>query len=245
MKTNKKILIAATICTLAGAVITAAATSALYDASQKSVNTVTKTISPDILKINISTDAGKIKVTASDTDEITLTYSEDGTTRYTVTEENYTLSVSPEKTKKSKAEWYDYYFSLDFHSNDVILNVPQDFSAKTELNADFGNIDVNELSGSLTAECDYSDIKINGGDFSKINLKSDCGNIKLTDVSGLDFDMECDLGDIRGTIAGKHSDYDIWAVSEVGKCNIAPSADGPLRLSVQTNLGDIDIHFTQ
>ena len=245
MKINKKILIAAVACIIAGAAITAAATAALYSESLKSVNTVTKTISPDILNIKLTTDAGKIKIAASDTDEITLTYSEDDTTRYTVTEDNHTLSVMPEKISKPKAEWYDYYFSINFHSNDIVLNVPPDFSAKTELSTDFGNIDVSGLNGSLSAECDYGEIKITGGDFSKLDLKSDCGNIKFTGISGINMNMECSLGDISGTISGDASDYSIWAASDAGKCNLTPSADGPMQLSAQTNLGNIDIHFEQ
>ena len=251
MKMNKKILIAAAVSSIIGAVITAAAMAILYDSSRDEMQTVTKTISTDLLKINISTNAGSIKIIPSDTDEITLTYSEDNTTHYNVTEDDYTLTVSPERIKQPKAAWYDYYFSFDFHSNDVVLSVPKGFSAKTELNSDFGNININGLKGSLKADCDYGNIIIADSDFSKIDINADCGNIKFTNLSGIDLNMECDLGDISGTIAGKWSDYSIDASSELGKRKITSfadtprMADAPLRLYAHTNLGDIDIHFTE
>lgn len=243
MKLNKKILIAAVVCTIVGGIITAASTAVMYDASMENVRTVTKTAETDISKISLSADAGNIKVISSDTDEVTLTYSEDDTTRYTVVEENGMLSVSPEKISRSKAEWYDYYFSIDFHSNDITLSIPSDFFAETEIRTDLGNVDISGLNGVLTAESDYGNIKITGGEFSKLELNVDCGNIEFKDISGDDIYMESDLGDIRGTIAGKYSDYSIWAEAEVGHCNLLRSADGPKHLAAHANVGDINIHF--
>ena len=77
-------------------------------------------------------------------------------------------------------------------------------------------------------------------------LETDCGNIQLSGIAPGSLDLQCDVGDISGSLAGGQSDYDIHASVDVGSCNLPTTqqTDG-IPLAVRVDVGSIDLTFEE
>lgn len=155
--------------------------------------------------------------------------------------------------------------TLEEHSGRTSANnivVTGDFSAKTSSGSSeysntsvAGTFSVNGSSGSI--QCS----QLEGND---ISVENSSGSIKLEDVFAKDSvyaknssgSISCDnldagktitlkngSGSIKGTIAGKESDYSILSNSKSGSSNLEDSRNGEKELNVSTGSGSIKIEF--
>lgn len=77
-------------------------------------------------------------------------------------------------------------------------------------------------------------------------LETNCGSILLSGIAPSSLELQCDVGDISGSLAGHQSDYDIQASVDVGSCSL-PSmqqTDG-IPLTVRVDVGSIDLTFEE
>ena len=79
-----------------------------------------------------------------------------------------------------------------------------------------------------------------------LSLETNCGNIRLSGIAPGSLELQCDVGDISGSLAGRKSDYDIHTSVDVGSCNLPATqqTDG-IPLTVRVDVGSIDLTFKE
>ena len=77
-------------------------------------------------------------------------------------------------------------------------------------------------------------------------LDANYGNIQLSGIAPRSLELQCDVGDISGFLAGGQADYDIHASVDVGSCNLPATqqTDG-IPLTVRVDVGSIDLTFEE
>ncbi len=260
MKTNRILIITAGLFILAGAVIAGIALMLTARSSEQNARMKTYEVTEKISNVNIDVNMSDIKIMpVMGTDKITLTYFTDDTNKYDISEDNGTLSVKYVKFNKEKAKWYDYYFSFDFsRDHDVILQVPQNFRADLLLHADYGDIEVTDMSGdSMNIHTSYGDLDITGCKFKAMECATDYGDIDIERSQSDTFNCSTDFGSIDVTdTAGKincgtdYGDIEFERISGASivmdtSCgDIEGTIDGreaDYTINAQTNLGDKNV----
>ena len=79
-----------------------------------------------------------------------------------------------------------------------------------------------------------------------LSLDTNCGNIRLSGIVPRSLELQCDVGDISGFLAGGQADYDIHTSVDVGSCNLPATqqTDG-IPLTVRVDVGSIDLTFEE
>ena len=77
-------------------------------------------------------------------------------------------------------------------------------------------------------------------------LDANYGNIQLSGIAPRSLELQCDVGDISGFLAGGQADYDIHTSVDVGSCNLPATqqTDG-IPLTVRVDVGSIDLTFKE
>ena len=77
-------------------------------------------------------------------------------------------------------------------------------------------------------------------------LDANYGNIQLSGIAPRSLELQCDVGDISGSLAGGQADYDIHTSVDVGSCNLPATqqTDG-IPLTVRVDVGSIDLTFEE
>lgn len=260
MKTNRILIITAGLFILAGAVIAGIALMLTARSSEQNARMETYEVTKKISNVNIDVDMSDIKIMpVMGTDKITLTYFTDDTNKYDISEDNGTLSVKYMRFNKEKAKWYDYYFSFDFgRDHDVILQVPQNFRADLLLHADYGDIEVTDMSGdSMNIHTSYGDLDITGCKFKAMECATDYGDIDIERSQSDTFNCSTDFGSIDVTdMVGKincgtdYGDIEFERISgssivmDTSCGDIEGTIDGreaDYTINAQTNLGDKNV----
>lgn len=252
MRINKKLLIISGIMVLTGGIISVSA-AFLLKANDTGGEEQIKELSEKTSKISISADASDIKIIPSDTDKITLTYFTDEKTQYKIYEENGEFSMKPEPSGNLNIKWYDYIADFDVgYDKDITLKIPRDFKSDIALNLNYGDIeienisgnfvlntkcgdiDVKDVRGNLTAQTNYGDFEVENSEFTKLECVTDCGDIETdkckTDTTECRSDYgECKIEYTSGNIStyNKCGDIDIKSIS--GK-----------NITLKTDYGDIE-----
>lgn len=150
--------------------------------------------------------------------------------------ENYILSIKVPKDMVTDIEaendageieiadgrFKNIYCSVDYGGL-KIHNVTAD---SINIESDCGDVELNEVTADVKAECDMGEIRFEGLKGKNITLDNDCG-------------------DIKGTILGKEEDYSIKAEIAAGNKNIENRTGGQNRLDVNVDMGDINIKFVE
>ena len=77
-------------------------------------------------------------------------------------------------------------------------------------------------------------------------LDANYGNIQLSGIAPRSLELQCDVGDISGFLAGGQADYDIHTSVDVGSSNLPATqqTDG-VPLTVRVDVGSIDLTFEE
>ena len=77
-------------------------------------------------------------------------------------------------------------------------------------------------------------------------LDANYGNIQISGIAPRSLELQCDVGDISGFLAGGQADYDIHTSVDVGSCNLPATqqTDG-IPLTVRVDVGSIDLTFEE
>ena len=77
-------------------------------------------------------------------------------------------------------------------------------------------------------------------------LDANYGNIQLSGIAPRSLELQCDVGDISGFLAGGQADYDIHTSVDVGSSNLPAiqQTDG-IPLTVRVDVGSIDLTFEE
>lgn len=77
-------------------------------------------------------------------------------------------------------------------------------------------------------------------------LDANYGNIQLSGIAPRSLELQCDVGDISGFLAGGQADYDIHTSVDVGSSNLPAiqQTDG-IPLTVRVDVGSVDLTFEE
>lgn len=77
-------------------------------------------------------------------------------------------------------------------------------------------------------------------------LDANYGSIQLSGIAPRSLELQCDVGDISGFLAGGQADYDIHTSVDVGSCNLpATQQTYGIPLTVRVDVGSIDLTFKE
>lgn len=102
------------------------------------------------------------------------------------------------------------------------------------LNVKAKDMVVKETTGNATLKVDCNDLCV----------KSTTGKIDFTVKNAEKINIECSTGDVKGTIYGDITEFDISRETTTGDCNLPVQTLGKGKsLSVKTTTGDVDVKF--
>nr|UWI50826.1 DUF4097 domain-containing protein [Clostridioides difficile] len=215
MRKIVKILLILCICSLA------------YGCSKKSENIKVKEFSIPSAKINTIEIVLKnipVNFVISETDTISLSYSQNEKNYFDINEEDGTLSIR----SKTEKEFLDYIGFSDNSAQSLTIEIPaviqSDFNLKTS-NSDIVLPEI-DMKGNVNIDLNNGDIL-----FDKIMFEKDTR-------------LFAKNGNIKGKINSKYEEFKIVSEAHKGESNLPDSKkNGNKLLNVSTNNGDVEIEF--
>ena len=77
----------------------------------------------------------------------------------------------------------------------------------------------------------------------KVNISASSGSIHFEALKSNNISAEASSGSIKGTIAGKQSEYSVISKTSSGSCNLENTREGNKILDVKTTSGSINVSF--
>ncbi|MGO0985297.1 DUF4097 family beta strand repeat-containing protein [Clostridioides difficile] len=215
MRKIVKILLILCICSLA------------YGCSKQSENIKVKEFSIPSAEINTIEIVLKdipVNFVISETDTISLSYSQSEKNYFDINEKNGTLSIR----SKTEKEFLDYIGFSDNSAQSLTIEIPaviqSDFNLKTS-NSDIVLPEI-DMKGNVNIDLNNGDIL-----FDKIMFEKDTI-------------LFAKNGNIKGKINNKYEEFKIVSEAHKGESNLPDSKkNGNKLLNVSTNNGDVEIEF--
>lgn len=232
---NKKaILVSASAVIIGAAILTV--TSAHIAKGTRGAQTVnTETIEEKITELNINVSRGDVTVRAADTDTIKIKYVTDKFIGYEITSSNGRLNISNNILAEQPTAWYDRFFTIDFGRDDyVIIDVPRNFTASTNIEANFGNVSISGIAGDLNINSDYGNTEVNACKLKILDCDLDYGDIEIENCTAENIYAELDYGDCEL----KNTSGNVTVNSSCGDIETRNITGG--RIELRTDLGDIE-----
>lgn len=160
----------------------------------------------------------------SSTGDINFEESTDGRIRivaYGQNDNNLKVTLNENKLKVDYSEYKNVSIGFNFNSyiNDIIVYIPKDYSKEINIDADYGDIEMIDLENAT------------------INIKEDCGSLKLGKVKNIS--IENDYGDVEiGEILNKFTIEAECGDVKIDKVQIAENS------YIKSNYGDVKIKET-
>ncbi|MCI8641420.1 MAG: DUF4097 domain-containing protein [Clostridia bacterium] len=149
------------------------------------------------------------------------------------------------------------FFGINSYMNEIIVYVPQNYSKEIKIDLDYGNVEILDLEQAtidikedcgnvnlgkiknVTIKNDYGDIEIEEV-LNKLNIKSNCGNIKIDNVKLLeDSIIKSDLGDV---IIDGTNDIFIDADVDLGDTKVNNNnRQAEITLEIKVDCGNIKV----
>lgn len=218
----------------------------------------------NMLNLEISDLHTDIEFEKSPDQQIHITYGENNREKYIIEERNDTLSI----IKKENRQWYDYIFNINIGSQDLIIELPENYQQQVNLVTTHGDISFDDVSlGDLELSTTHGEVSFNDVLLGELELSTSHGEV---DMSGLvvnkslnivtthesiyfkdlsvsqDIEMSTTHSDITGSLLGNINDYTISSSTSHGNNNLPERSDsGTKRLDISTTHGDIDVEFEQ
>lgn len=245
----KKLLIAAGIMILSGALISGAAY--IAGAGRNHEKPVYKT--EEISVKNIKLVADNTDITVINGNSFSVTYPFCDKTNFSGQYENDTY-IAEYSAENNTILGLDLHLSLELdatHQNVITVSIPNDFDGNIEVSTNTGDITVTDIDAkTLKSQTDYGDIYIaetnadvetntDTGDtelhslHGNISAVSDTGDTSAENVNGDTIRIESRIGDIYLLADGAENDYSINGVG-----------DGQKTIYTDTDMGDTEITFT-
>ena len=245
----KKLLIAAGILILSGAVISGAAY--IAGAGRNREEPVYKT--EEITAENIRLVTDNTDETVVEGDSFSVTYPTYEETNFTGQYENDTY-VAEYSAENNTILGLDLHLSLELdatHQNVITVSIPNGFDGNIEVSTNAGDITVTDIDAKiLKAQTDYGDIYIaetnadvetntDIGDtklhslHGNISAVSDTGDTSAKNVNGDAIRIESRIGNIYLLVDGAENDYSVNGIE-----------NGQKTIYTKTDMGDTKIAFT-
>lgn len=150
--------------------------------------------------------------------------------------EDLKVSLEEKKLKLDYSNYRNIRWGFKNYINDIIIYIPKDYSKEINLDADYGDIDVNDLeNAAINIEEDCGDVKL--GKIKNVSIKNDYGDIEIESILNK-FTIESSCGDIKiASIAIKENSS---IKSEYGDVNIEETND--IYIDAKTDLGEVKVN---
>lgn len=129
------------------------------------------------------------------------------------------VTFNENKLKVDYSEYRNVNIGFNFYINDIIVYMPKDYSKEINIDADYGDIEAIDLENAT------------------INIKEDCGSVKLGKVKNIS--IKNNYGDVEiGTILNQFTIESDCGDVKIDKIQIAENS------SIKSDLGDVKIKET-
>ena len=218
----------------------------------------------NIEKIVVNTDISDVSVGITDAEKIIITYGESKSIKINISVENGTLTIK----EKGSANWFDMLSFIHFGNNEfkVKILIPEKALGEISISSDTGDISLEDINvkGNIKLDTDTGDISLEDinvkgnikldtdtGDISiktkeadsvsydDINIKTDTGNVTLTDVKTANLNVKVDTGDIK--LNNTLVDDILKINTSTGDVKVEKSDAG--EIEIKTSTGDIEASF--
>ncbi len=209
----------------------------------------------EIEKLDITSDAGEVKILESEDDNIKLiVYGKSSKDLNNIkTFENRDKSLNLEVLGERNK-----FINFGFRSFDIVIYAPKEALKEIKINNDLGDIEIEnfeEASISLDQDCgdidigkvknvtiksSYGDVKIVSIS-NKCNIDSDCGDIKIDNLQINENSLiKSDLGDVK---IEKVNDVYIDAKTDLGDTKVSSNnRHSEITLTIENDCGDIKVN---
>ncbi len=114
------------------------------------------------------------------------------------------------------------------------------------MNVNAGDLDLTDVA------CGALDISLNAGDLDltdvacgALKIKVDAGNVDFTGLRPESADIYCRMGSVTGTLKGTADDYKAQCSVSMGECQAEDSGSGSRPVSIQVDMGNIDLNYSR
>lgn len=217
----------------------------------------TFTSAEEVSSVYVRQDAGNVKMSYYDGDEIVVEYPENKLFKATVESKDGKLTV--ECSKK-------WYVIGSFKLPETVIKLPSRLEGKPDVNLKlnagsanigdgaYGNVTANINAGQFTAgeitcatlKCNINagQIKITGVRCTVLNLDVDAGKTEITYADAVNTAVDVDAGSVHIGFAGAQSEYTINVKVDAGSCNVS-NATGTTEktITVDVDAGEAKLDF--
>ena len=146
----------------------------------------------------------------------------------------------------------------------ITLRVPLDYEAEYEISSSMSSLRLRDCAGDMDLSADMGSIAVTGCAAERLTVNSDMGSAELKNSSGRRLEVRCDMGaielkamdyqeleldcgmgSVEGTLSGARTDYTVTLESDISSCNIEEGGDGSRTLSVECDMGQVDLDFLE
>ena len=137
-------------------------------------------------------------------------------------------------------------FTADTDNGDI--DIDRLSAKKIGASTDNGSVTVKDVTATdgISLETDNGEIEMHGN-VTAASLEAEASNGDISHEGGAIFasriSISTEIGDIEATFAGSEADYTVLVEKSIGNSNISNSTGGEKRAELETDVGDIEIHF--
>lgn len=151
---------------------------------------------------------------------------------------NDDLGVSLEKNKL-KVDYSgnkNVSFGFNFYTNDIIIYMPKEYSKEITIDANYGDIEIIDLeNATINIKEDCGNVKL--GKVKNASIENNYGEVKIEEILNK-FTIESDCGDIK--IDKVQITENSYIKSDCGDVKIKETND--IYIDAKTDLGDVKIN---
>lgn len=129
---------------------------------------------------------------------ITIEESTDGKIRvvaYGQNSNDLKVDLSESKLKVDYANYKKVNFGFNFYVNNIIIYIPKNYEKEIKLDVDYGNVDAIDLkNATINIKEDCGSIKL--GKIRNATIKNDCGDVEIGEILNK-CEIEANCGDIK------------------------------------------------
>lgn len=154
---------------------------------------------------------------------------------YGESDENIRVDLENGKLKIDYSNYKNSSFGFNFYTNDIIIYIPKDYDKEINLDLDYGDIEIIDLdNATINIKEDCGDVKV--GNIKNLFVENDCGCVEVELISNK-FSIDSDCGDIK--INSIAINEDSYIKSSYGDVKIGETND--VYIDAKVDLGEVDI----
>ncbi len=140
-----------------------------------------------------------------------------------------------------------YKGNVEVKSNIASIEVSNVELLNLNIESDIGEIILNNVNidSELNIKSNIGSIEVENTASNTANFESNMGEIKFEALNSNNITIYSDIGKVEGVIKGNIMDYARVINTNIGTSNIDSSIDGDKKLEITTEMGEINIKFSE